>query len=204
VSEFPQSPDPETTENKGTAQQVADTTKEQARYAAQTSKKHVQEAARHMGGQVRGEADSQTRRLAHGVRTFADDLSSMSADAETGSVARGLVQQLADGGRQVADWLDDRGLDGLLTEMRSFARRRPGMFLLGAGVTGFVVGRVAKATSGSDLDPDRNPSHSAPSEPGADRDADSPSSQGPYEPSPAMTAEPGAAPWSHPTGSEVP
>lgn len=107
----------------------------------------AREAARRVGEQVRGEADTQTNRLAQGIRGFADDLDSMSSSGNSDSAAAGLVRQAADGGRQAADWLDHRGLDGLLDEMRSFARRRPGMFLLGAAVAGFAAGRLAKATA---------------------------------------------------------
>jgi hypothetical protein len=114
-----------------------------------------------------------------------------------------LVQQVADGGRQVADWLDHRGLDGVLTEMRSFARRRPGIFLLGAGVTGFVIGRVAKSTAGADLDQGLSSSDSVAGDPGADRDAYSTQDRRSYEPSVAMPPEPGTATWSRPTGREV-
>ena len=46
------------------------------------------------------------------------------------------------------------GPDGVLQDVRRFARRRPGMFLLAAGVTGFAIGRVVKAggMSGSQQD----------------------------------------------------
>ena len=48
----------------------------------------------------------------------------------------------------------ERGPDGVIQDVRRFARRRPGMFLLAAGVTGFAIGRIVKAggMSGSQQD----------------------------------------------------
>ncbi|WP_460528354.1 hypothetical protein [Flindersiella endophytica] len=114
-------------------------------------------------------------------------------------MARDVVQQVADGGRQAADWLDHRGFDGLLTEVRSFARRRPGTFLLGATVAGFMIGRLAKATASSEPEQGSSPSDFAPGESSTDRDAYSTQNRPPYETPAAMAAEPGTAAWSHPT-----
>lgn len=138
------------------------TAKEQAKYVARTTQEQARQAARQVGGQVHDEADSQTRRLAQGLRGFSDDLTTMSSNGPSDSPARGLVEQAAEGGRQAADWLDQRGLDGLLAELRSFARRRPGTFLLGAAVAGFAVGRLAKAstneaTTGGQALPEKEP-----------------------------------------------
>jgi hypothetical protein len=40
--------------------------------------------------------------------------------------------------------MDQRGVEGVLDDVRSFARRRPGVFLLGAGIAGFAVGRLVR------------------------------------------------------------
>ena len=50
--------------------------------------------------------------------------------------------------RQAARFLDERGAQGLLDSARDYARRKPGTFLLGAAVAGFLVGRVAKSATG--------------------------------------------------------
>jgi hypothetical protein len=44
-----------------------------------------------------------------------------------------------------ASALRERGPDGILGDVRSFARRRPGMFLLAAGISGFAIGRAVRA-----------------------------------------------------------
>jgi hypothetical protein len=45
----------------------------------------------------------------------------------------------------VAEDFQVRGVSGVLEDVQSFARRRPGAFLLGAAVIGFGVGRYVKA-----------------------------------------------------------
>jgi len=45
----------------------------------------------------------------------------------------------------LATRLDQGGLDAVMADMRSWARRQPGTFLLGAVAAGFVVGRVVRA-----------------------------------------------------------
>jgi hypothetical protein len=44
-----------------------------------------------------------------------------------------------------AERLQDRGPQALLDDVTSFARRRPGVFLMGAVATGFMVGRLVRA-----------------------------------------------------------
>lgn len=61
----------------------------------------------------------------------------------------GTLVQFAERGvervRQVADSLDSRGPEGIVTDLQSFARRRPGAFLALAGVGGFVIGRMVRS-----------------------------------------------------------
>ena len=52
--------------------------------------------------------------------------------------------------RDFATGLDQRGFDGALHEVRRFARRRPGAFLLAAGGLGFLAGRGLRASRDQD------------------------------------------------------
>jgi hypothetical protein len=63
---------------------------------------------------------------------------------EAGSLpdyAEQLARQLQRG----ADRIDELGLKGVLDEVQRFARRRPGAFLAGAAVAGFVVSRFGRS-----------------------------------------------------------
>jgi hypothetical protein len=113
----------------------------------------TKEQARQMVGQLRDRAGEQVQhqshRAAQGIRQWADDLASMSEGGKPDSPVSGVVQQVADGGRRVADYLEQHGLSGAVDEVQSFARRRPGAFLAGAAAMGFLIGRIAKASGGS-------------------------------------------------------
>jgi hypothetical protein len=134
---------------RSAAGEVAGTAKEQTQAVVGEAK----EQARQMVGRLRGQAGEQvhhqSRRAAQGIRQWADDLSSMSEGGKPDSPVSGVVQQVADGGRRVADYLEQHGLAGAVDEVQSFARRRPGAFLAGAAAMGFLIGRIAKASGGS-------------------------------------------------------
>ena len=68
------------------------------------------------------------------------------------SPAAAVVSRVADGGRQIADYLDRNGPEGVLREVQDFARRRPGAFLATALAAGFVVGRLGKGVAKADPD----------------------------------------------------
>ena len=59
---------------------------------------------------------------------------------------------LVDYAEQAATWLDntasyieERGVEGLAVDVVDFARRRPAIFLAGAAVVGFGVGRLIRS-----------------------------------------------------------
>jgi hypothetical protein len=87
---------------------------------------------------VRGQHD----RLVGRLRGLADEFQEMGGDGD--SPGRALVSDLGQRGRRVADYLADRGPEGLVSEVTDFARRRPLAFLAGAVAAGFLVGRVGK------------------------------------------------------------
>ncbi|WP_110182468.1 hypothetical protein [Nocardioides solisilvae] len=138
---------------KEQAQQVAGTAGEQGKQVAGTAKDeagHVAAEAKNQFSTLLSEAttqvDDQSRvqkdRLAETLRTFGDDLGSM---AEQGSgMAADLAQEVAQRARDISSRLQDRDPQDLLEDVRGFARRKPGTFLLGALAAGVVAGRVAR------------------------------------------------------------
>jgi hypothetical protein len=54
---------------------------------------------------------------------------------------------------ELADWLKNREPADLLGEVRSFARRKPGTFLLGALAAGVVAGRLARGAKDAQSSP---------------------------------------------------
>ncbi|WP_370615170.1 hypothetical protein [Mumia sp. Pv 4-285] len=106
--------------------------------------------------QARTELDEQSHvqrdRLVRTLRSFTDDLDQMTDRAEPGMAAN-LARQTSGRVRDLTDVLERREPVELLDDVRDFARRRPGTFLLGALAAGVVAGRLvrgAKAANGSD------------------------------------------------------
>ncbi|MEU3642469.1 hypothetical protein AB0E59_03735 [Lentzea sp. NPDC034063] len=117
----------------------------QVAHEAKAQANHVLHDAR---TRVAEEAEQQARKASTQLGRIADELSSMAESATPDSMSAGAVRQVADTSRQAATYLDERGARGLLDSAQDFARRKPGMFLLGAAVAGFLVGRVAKSATG--------------------------------------------------------
>jgi hypothetical protein len=127
--------------------EVAQTAKEQARQVTQEATDQARRVVDDARQRLSGELDSQTGRAASGLREWAQELDRMAEAGSDGSPVHTAVRQLSDGGRQAADYLDDHGVGGVVERVGDFARRRPGTFLIGAAVTGFLAGRLAKATA---------------------------------------------------------
>ncbi|WP_101523145.1 hypothetical protein [Nocardioides houyundeii] len=137
---------------KDEASRLAGTTKDEVRSVAEEAKTQ----ARNVMGDARTMVDEQSRtgrdRLVETARTFGQDLEEM-ADNGPGGMAGDLARQVAGKARELGDRLDGREPSEILEDVRSFARERPGTFLLGALAAGLVFGRVArgaKDASGSD------------------------------------------------------
>jgi hypothetical protein len=122
---------------------------DEARGGASEVKAEAQHQARELWAQARTElteqSSTQQQRLAGGLRSFADQLHEM-ADAPTErGLASDLARQLGDRASGVGYWLEDRGPQDVIEELRSFARRRPGTFVLVAAGAGLLVGRLTRA-----------------------------------------------------------
>lgn len=149
------------------ARQVAS---EATRQASQLTSEALDSARTLVGeatGSLREQAGHQTERAASGLRSLSDQMRAL-AEGRTdqagaaGDYARQAGQKL----QEVADRLESGGVEGALSDLQSFARRRPGVFLLGAAAAGFAVGRLvrgAQAASGdSDSDSSGNGTSSLP------------------------------------------
>ncbi|MFJ4567324.1 hypothetical protein ACIP4U_27230 [Streptomyces caelestis] len=138
------------------AGEVTGTAVDQAKAVAGEARQQAGAVAQDLRGRAMHEVEEQTRRAAGSLRQWADDLAGLAENARSGSPARGLAAQAADGGHRAADYLDEQGAEGALTDVQDFARRRPGMFLGGALLAGLAVGRLVKAAGKSDGSPERS------------------------------------------------
>jgi hypothetical protein len=67
-------------------------------------------------------------------------------------LARTLAEESASAAEQFANRLEDGGVERLVADARSWARRNPGTFLLGALAAGVVVGRLVRNMPDGDSD----------------------------------------------------
>ena len=135
------------------AQRVAGVAKEQVGQVTAEAGRQV----RHLVGQARselsGQAQTQQQRAAGGLHSVAEQIAAMAQGGAQPGIAIDLAHQAADRVHQIAGWLDDREPAELLDDVRSFARRRPGMFLGLALGAGLVAGRLARGLAAADKVP---------------------------------------------------
>jgi hypothetical protein len=146
------------------AGEVADTVKEASGQVVESVKEQAGEVTREAGRQARelidqlrtevsDQAATQQQRAAGGLRSLADELSGMAGRSEQDGPATDLARQVAGKLHDVAQWLEDREPGSVLDEVRSFARRRPGVYLAIAAGAGVLAGRLTRGlTSHDDTD----------------------------------------------------
>lgn len=131
----------------GQAAEVGGTAKEQAANVVGEATAQARDLVGELRTQLTGQAETQTQRLAENVRRLSQELRELGENGKPDSTMADVARQLADGGHQVASHMDKRGPEGLVSDLQNFARRRPGVFLAGAALAGFVVARAGKSVS---------------------------------------------------------
>ncbi|MFJ4209491.1 hypothetical protein ACIPY2_13650 [Paenarthrobacter sp. NPDC089675] len=129
---------------KDAASGVVDTAKDEAANVAHEVKLNARQLLTQTKGELTDQAATQQQRVAEGLRSISDELSTMANASNNGGVATDLVQQAAERSSSIAHWLENRDPGSLLNEVKSFARRRPGAFLLLAAGAGVLAGRLGR------------------------------------------------------------
>ena len=137
------------------AKEVVGEARQQAREVAGVARDQARDAMRSAQDELRGHASQQTDRAAQGLAGFADQIKAL-VDGRTDEAgqAADYARQAGDKVSQLAGRLQDGGFDGLVDDLRGFARRRPGLFLIGAATAGFAVGRMVRASRDDQADDD--------------------------------------------------
>jgi hypothetical protein len=127
------------------AREAVERGKHDAADVARVARSETAQLAHRTGSEARKRADEQAGNLATMLGGLADELDEVAAGSdERGGNVAGLARDGAAASRRVADRLDQEGLDGVLDDVRSFARRRPAMFLAASFGTGFILGRLMR------------------------------------------------------------
>jgi hypothetical protein len=124
--------------------QVASTAADQAKQVTQETKRQAQDLIQQGRSQLQDQARNGQQKAGEGLSGIAQQLRTMvEGGGETPSgPAADLVRQAGDKIEELATWVQDREPGDLVNEVRAFARRKPGVFLLGAAVAGVVAGRL--------------------------------------------------------------
>ncbi|WP_284763657.1 hypothetical protein [Arthrobacter sp. efr-133-R2A-63] len=186
---------PTTETIKDEAGNVAEQAGDSAMNVVETAKSEVANVASEVNSSARDlleqarldltdQAGRQQQKVAAGLRSISEELHSMATASEQPGVATDLVRQAAQRSSSVATWLEDRDPGSLLDEVKTFARQRPGAFLLLAAGAGVLAGRLSRGLSAG---AERTPQRTAPG-----RAAVQPNRSGDrsFVPGPGMTVPP--------------
>jgi gas vesicle protein len=155
---------------KAESAEVADTAKqagkevmsevsEQTTAVARTAKDQFGQLAAQTRQELKAQSEQRGEQLAARLQTWAGQMKALvEGRVDDAGDLRGLIGDAQHRLESYALSLRERGPDGVMQDVRGFARRRPGMFLLAAGATGFAIGRIVKAGGVS------GPNHDGPSD----------------------------------------
>ena len=146
---------------------VDDTEKDEGRAVVDTAKQETARLASDVRAELHKQGDEQTRRLAERMRDIGGQLDGVRrGEAPSGAVAT-VLSEAADRTNRLAARLDQDGIDAVAGDVKAFARRRPGVFLLSAFGLGIVAGRALRNADTHALVEAAKPSGPEPSQPPA-------------------------------------
>ncbi|HEY4610000.1 MAG TPA: hypothetical protein VIH06_12365 [Ilumatobacteraceae bacterium] len=130
----------------GATQGVAQEAKTQASNVVGEAKDHLSSLVDQTKREVRTQVDSRSQQAVNGLQTLSQQLTALKEGRmqEAGRMQDiiGDVQQRV---QRYAQSVQDRGPSAMADDMTDFARRRPMVFLVGAALGGFAIGRLVRA-----------------------------------------------------------
>jgi uncharacterized phage infection (PIP) family protein YhgE len=134
--------------------QVAETATDQAKQVAQETQRQAKDLLEQGRSQLKDQTISQQQKAAQGLTSLAQELRGLADGSSEGAPgpARDLLQQASGMVENFAGKLQNKEPAELLDEVRSFARRKPGLFLLGAAAAGIVAGRLTSGVKAAHSD----------------------------------------------------
>lgn len=139
------------------AQTVAETAKTEAANVATEVKTNARDLLHQAKSDLTDQAGTQQQKAAEGIRALSSQLSTMADASNEPGIAADLVRQAAERSQSVASWLENRDPGSLLEEVKSFARQRPGTFLLAAAGAGILAGRLGRSLQAGAADSQQSP-----------------------------------------------
>jgi hypothetical protein len=134
--------------------QVASTATDQAKQVAQETQRQAKDLLDQGRSQLKDQAVTQQQKAGQSLSALAQELRGLADGTSEGAPgpARDLLQQASSSVENFASMLQNREPAELLDEVRNFARRKPGVFLLGAAVAGVLAGRLTSGVKAAHTD----------------------------------------------------
>jgi hypothetical protein len=120
--------------------EVAAVAKEQAAQVLGDSIDEAKDLASSVAATVKEQFSTQSGKVSEQLSALSEQLTAGDTSGVVGQVMSEAGQRL----RTLADHLQSVGPEGVLSDLRAYARRNPGSFLLGAAAAGLVTGRLVK------------------------------------------------------------
>jgi hypothetical protein len=127
---------------------VVESAKGQTQRVVSETGRQAQNLYGQVRSQVQDQASSQQKRAVDGLYALRDEVGKMADQGGQSGPATHVARQASTKINQVAQWLDGREPGHVLDEVKMYARRNPGTFLLGAAVLGVLAGRMTKNLAG--------------------------------------------------------
>src|SRR5450830_1307847 len=143
------------------AQNVAETAKSEAANVAGEVKSNAKDLLHQARTDLTAQAGTQQQKAAQCLHSISSELHTMANASDQPGVASDLIRQAAERSSSVATWLENRDPGSLLNEVKSFARQRPGTFLLAAAGAGILAGRLGRSLQAGAPDTQQAPSKPA-------------------------------------------
>jgi gas vesicle protein len=140
------------------AQSVASDVREEASAVTSEAATQAQNVVDETRSALRSQARQGAERTADAIDTLSSQVKALaSGDRERAGELGRYADQASERLHGLAQRISNRGYDGLVDDVQSFGRRRPGVFLAVAAASGFAAGRLfrgaqaaSSTSSGSD------------------------------------------------------
>lgn len=120
--------------------EVAGVAKEQASQVIGESVDQAKDLVSSLASTLQAQLHTQTGKVGEHLSALSTQLT----EGDTSGVVGQVLNEVGTRLRTLADHVQQSGPEGVLADLRSYARRSPGSFLLGAAAAGLVTGRLTK------------------------------------------------------------
>lgn len=129
------------------AQEAAEKTQEKVSETAAAAKEQAKRTAAQVGEQAKQTVDSRMSDVAHEIGSVADAVRQTSQDigVESQTLSK-YGDRLAEQLEGISSYLNEKGVEDVLTDLQDFARRKPVVFLGGAFMLGIMAGRFVRSS----------------------------------------------------------